>query len=1190
MSDTVLKPTFYSGQNIYRDNLQRIVSYDSSKRTALILSMFNNGVVNPTPYDLSAMRVVVDSYRNNSCYLDFQSSSQANNPITMSASGDPRILYAQKFYARSNNIQKVRLWMLVDVPPGTQFGEIFVEIRALVGSDCTSSNSCNCNSTLPTGASPLITEPASQVLARRVLDHNTINNSFPYIDVSFATEPLVSNLDDRSLMIPGQYYAIVIGRNYSTTGTLQIHGNFGNNLANLESYVTKFDPTTGLWTNYEGDSIAYQIFSNTVELLPGDGIVSGASINNPTYVEDSVGNTVRYHLGNLDLAHVKNIVSAGAVDQNGDGRNMVIARIREVEMEYQPNPRTGNPNATATAEVIEASITTERLWSEMSSTDQAAWLILAYVTDENTKTIKGLYEPPCDINAAAIAGNWSPGLINIEDARVFVPHAQALKYSLLDEPPARAISTSYNTNLIIPQADSTLALASVYINTESGAPSSVFKTGCVERNQLSVFDSAFGMTLTTPHMGKYLYYADDAGTLKKLNIIPPMVQSSIASADITSVPRTLNASTTIGACVNANMGLRVRLQWTPPSDPTSYRGLVIVRSTEDYPRSIDDGVIIAVSEKTFTTLDGRVYNFDPVGQANPCCNADNPEAGIIGKRRGLNSPLPELSMELVSAMSGTLNSLNDIVEYSIIPGTEFNINVSAFNLSSAILHPRFDVDIIYAGGSINLLRDYQAVNASTMYVSSSAINDIILPVTIPTTINNSSFPTGYTYLMIRVYDGFVSTHPQIGTLTLILKNETGESFNSGLTAIAAPLYENDQAVEDYIADSTTLLSVSAMSFLNISAIPFGRLSLKSQWMANYYNGTTNQIVPTDSINLTPLETVNGSEITMETLLDYVGANASVVPVSISSDTFRLQFIDIVGSSIAIGNSTTAAPSELFLSVVDETSEADIKPIVAYYNQDLYLVPRQQLVLNQECSCYVDAYSGTAYSAGFVGCERGYNAAACNNGMSYNLIYYYTVFTYNDAGHFSYVDSCARAEYGIGNALPPGPVCQLAIVPQASGNHGPLYDSISLSWVNPDESSLYGVRIYVSKYRYATNFVEPFDASDPMYILYDSVFTPNLNAIVNVGPGTSSAIIDGVDNFIADPDHPEPDPYYGHTQGYRGLYKLSSGGDAVFTESSTSSAVQFENGVIYHYTVFTYDVNGNYNTPTCVDRGQVSYAL
>jgi hypothetical protein len=313
---------------------------------------------------------------------------------------------------------------------------------------------------------------------------------------------------------------------------------------------------------------------------------------------------------------------------------------------------------------------------------------------------------------------------------------------------------------------------------------------------------------------------------------------------------------------------------------------------------------------------------------------------------------------------------------------------------------------------------------------------------------------------------------------------------------------------------------------------------------------------------------------MDTLFDYIGANDSATPATVASGAFSLQFIDIVGSSIAIGDSSTLSPSELFLSVVDETSTADIKPIVAYYNQSLYLVPRQQLVLNKECTCYVDAYSGTAYSAGFVGCERGFNAASCNNGMSYNLIYYYTLFTYNDAGHFSYADRCAMAEYGIGNALPPGPICQLSILQQASGNHGTQYDSVALSWVNPNDASLYGVRIYVSQHRYATNFVEPFNANDPMYILYDSVLTPNLNSIVNVGPGTSSAIIDGVDNF---------------THGYRELYKLSSGGDAVFAESSTSPAVQFEAGAVYYYTVFTYDVNGNYNMPTCIDRGQISYA-
>jgi hypothetical protein len=261
--------------------------------------------------------------------------------------------------------------------------------------------------------------------------------------------------------------------------------------------------------------MAYEIYSNTVQILPGNGYVAGDSIENPFYITNTDGQLAPFFLGNIDLVHMKSVTSAGSVDSGGDGRNMILVRIETKEADFQPNPRTGNPTAIAESEVIAVSVVTEKTWNSMSLEEQKTWLILAYATDENVKTIKGLYEPPCDINASVIHGNWSPALVKVEDARKMIPHVQALKYSENDEIPVRPVSPEFNPNLAIEQPVANQLIAPMFDNDPLLGPVNIFKTNSGGNTELSAFDSSMGIMFTTAHMGSIFIILTIMGSLRR---------------------------------------------------------------------------------------------------------------------------------------------------------------------------------------------------------------------------------------------------------------------------------------------------------------------------------------------------------------------------------------------------------------------------------------------------------------------------------------------------------------------------------------------------------------------------------------------------------------------------------------------------------------------------------------------------
>ena len=1244
----VLRPSFYSGMNVYKDNLQGIVDYDASQRSYIITRLYHDGAITSTPYDLNALRVMTDSYRNNAQFADFETSFTAGNPLQMAytttSPPDPRVLYAQKFRARSNNIQKVRLWMLMNIDPGIVWGTVFVEIRSLVGHVCTSTNSCSCQSIIPDDMSDLYTEPSSDVLARVVLDHNLLNNSFPYIDVNFSTEPRVSNIDGRSAISSGNYYAIVIGRDYSAVdSTLSIHGNFGNNMPDLTSFVTKFDPSSGLWIDQTGDSMAYQIFSDTIEILPGDGYCEGKFLENPFTIMDTSGTNVDYHLGNIDLVHVKSVSSAGSVDAGGDGRNMVIVRVESTPADYQPNPRTGNPSAVAEADVIRVMVVTEKEWRTWSLDEQRTWLLLAYVTDENSKTVKGLYEDPCDINSSVIHGSWSPGLIEIEDARKFIPHAQVMKYGDHDEIPVRAASQQYNGDLLIEQTYSGQMLAPLFEKDPLHGPLNIFRTACSSRTEMSVFDASFGVMLITPHLGKFMYYVNDTGNWDKLNVVPPMVQSITLVADPSSAPRNLNNSITFGACTSANPGLKLRLNWTlPPTgyhteysadgvitrvEDKPYRGVVIVRSTEDFPRSIDDGVIIAASEAGFVTTDGRTYTFGAVGQVNECC-ASSLVPGIIGTTNALVYPMPSFSLDVVNITEGgTYNTEMDFVEFDITPGVTFEAKFRIQNIGSRILYPKIVASLIH-GITPAVVGSKQLMDITCpitpMYDTNGEVE--LPPISIPIPFDYAhdpsddhlphfsvdgteyNMPTGPMAIDVGFYDS--RFNEQVGHSIIHVKNN--DTLRIHLTDYLLTRIDASGAETPiggaYLTSTDKKIGLSSIVLTSYYPNQLNKVTLEAYAIANLPSGSGNYVA-TEAKRLT-IETVSVTQpgmgfavATVPVVKDILAAGDATNGTAYYADYNVRIDVEQFLADAAIGDSNTPSPITIFL-VLKHGTDVVLTPPTVHENLctsalELFSVKRSDVVDGTECTCYIDSYTGLTSSVVFSGCTPQLAANACYNGLSYNQLYYYTVFTYNDAGHFSYTDRCNQAVYGMSSSIPPGAVCQLELIETVGGG---LIDNVQLQWTNPIDPQLYGFRIYVSEsghldqYGHAincnTSFASDFvmvngtkAASDEvsgwqstacnMMMVYDTFLTPwitDQSPHISRVAGDVAYFYDGQDNV---------DP----SSNDRVLYELADDGKSLVSNVGVKRSLT--PGVLYNYTIFTYDIYGNFNAPSCIDRGNIT---
>jgi hypothetical protein len=294
----------------------------------------------------------------------------------------------------------------------------------------------------------------------------------------------------------------------------------------------------------------------------------------------------------------------------------------------------------------------------------------------------------------------------------------------------------------------------------------------------------------------------------------------------------------------------------------------------------------------------------------------------------------------------------------------------------------------------------------------------------------------------------------------------------------------------------------------------------------------------------------------------------------------------------IGDATQSSPFTVYLvlkSIYTTNAQYVVNslPVSSVMPIEFNLVNSTAVEDGRECTCYMDTYTGPTPSVVFAGCTPEIAANACYNGLSYNMTYYYTIFTYNDAGHFSIADNNNQAVFGMTNSNPPGAVYGFASTFESATQIN------TLQWTNPAEDNLYGFRIYVSQSipcdlasgclggRFAENFVETnsvaYDPAIPetgcnMFLVYDTLLTRTIDLAsphISKMPGDTSSFKDGHDNS---------------SNGNRIVFELSADGKQLLTPAG--KAFNFISGATYYYTIFTYDVYGSYNAPVCVTRNAI----
>ena len=1102
---------FFSGQNVRQEDLDVASNFQESQREFSIFNINGDGVFGPFALKTSSLKVVSDGFRNNAKFEDLTSLTEGN-PLTIGPSDGPKKIFGQKFRARSNNIQKIRLFVNSNTLPGSQLGNVVVEIRELIGTGCEIHTSCTCESSLSEG-DIILSDPSNKVLARAVLDHNQINNSFNFVDVNFSTQTAVSGFGGESEIVAGNFYAVVISRDFIPTGTsININGSFGKDLNGTDGFAIEFTPETGAWINRTGDQIGFRVYSSTIAIEAGIGFKTGKPLFIPETVIDDTGVERSFILGNIDLAHVNNLDTAGTVENGEVGRNAVIIRSTVKGSVPEPNPRTGNPIFSREDIVVDVEVVDEKTWIEQI--DKEDWELLAFVIDDNPRITKGIYEEPCDLNAAAIVGNWSVSKLSIEDCRRRGPSAKSLVYDVNDDLLSVPSSNNAGASLQLPVASDTMDCVSGFLNSCEG-------TNC---SPLVAWDAGNALMLSDSLKGKYAIFIGADGQLTKKNIVPPNINNLAATIDPSSAARQSNVATTTGACPGDNIGLKIRLDWTYPS-LSDISGVVIVRSNEDFPRNVMDGDIIAATHRSFTTTDGRLYDFSPRGAANICCE-DSTEAGLIGTleestNENTSSPL------MVFDNNPSASKIFDV-------GGSANVILKILNTVNSLWFPVFSADLVFDDFSHSVYqnKDLGVSRIDPPDPSGTEEDNQATVITnasfdVPSTVEDANgdtipIPEGPVSVVIRIYDSTLDPYtgsPGYGEVG----NEIGRIVVSGFINDGAITLEQQKMVIEGFSSSS--ICYDGKEFTNM------RVDVQN---------VSDEVDPPgetfDTIGLTIVAMIADNMSTFKVFEDENYIVSSVAPQE-QKDTLV---------SFTLPSNMVEGELTLFYTLTDSSGN-----IIGQVSDTCFVIDVDTLDTGVPCSCYVDSFGGDISGLSLRGCDVAVTATPCE-GLSYNLVYHYTMFSYNDCGHFSEIATCAQAEYGFTDATPPGGVCNFNAVKSTGG--------IRLTWKNPIDDDFTGVRIFAS----TSGFVKSFNDTTAE-IVYDTALysQESISSSVDLAPGAFTSFIDNEDNIEA-----------------YNRFVFQIGGDNSVAEKELSPLA---GGTEYFYTVFTYDEAGNFSVPVCIER-------
>jgi len=246
-------------------------------------------------------------------------------------SGDVTTSIAQKFLAKTNNIQKISILLGVRRAQGvsleTQFnwsGELIVNVFELQSSvDC------------PTDIIPELAiefDPNPVPITQFSLDQATLREQgyilsdvLQPIDLVFNNTLLGSTTNP--VIVPGRYYAISIGRaGDASTGTLF------TGIGNSKSTDDRFSVFSSQWTDIPEEDMWYQVWSDTAKIADGQAYDAGNGMEIPKTDINQLGATIDYVLDQQPFA-----------DTGQNTLNTAIVEAIAVQSQQEQDERTGNP-------------------------------------------------------------------------------------------------------------------------------------------------------------------------------------------------------------------------------------------------------------------------------------------------------------------------------------------------------------------------------------------------------------------------------------------------------------------------------------------------------------------------------------------------------------------------------------------------------------------------------------------------------------------------------------------------------------------------------------------------------------------------------------------------------------------------------------------------------------------------------
>lgn len=299
------------------------------------------------------------------------------------SAGDVTTRIAEKFLAKTNNIQKITLLLGVRKNTATGVADQFDWSGELIVSVYELQSTISC----PTDIVPELAiefDPNPEPLTQFSLDQEALKDQgyilsdvLQPVDLIF-NNSLLGNTANPTI-VPGKHYAISIGRaGDASTGTLF------TGVGNSQGTDDRFSIFTGEWTDVPEEDLWYQVWSDTAKVADGLAYDAGNGMEIPKTNENELGATVDY-----------------AFDQNpfaDSGQNTlntaVVEAIREQSVQEQ-DERTGNPVFARQKFEPNFSFVTNTTLAELRESSEP--LVIGCARDANAKTnnlITGLQEFP----------------------------------------------------------------------------------------------------------------------------------------------------------------------------------------------------------------------------------------------------------------------------------------------------------------------------------------------------------------------------------------------------------------------------------------------------------------------------------------------------------------------------------------------------------------------------------------------------------------------------------------------------------------------------------------------------------------------------------------------------------------------------------------------------------------------------